>query len=140
MSLAGLEPARPFNRALGPQPSVSTNFTTATNNSLKNGRRNRTRTCDPLLPKQMRYQTALHAVLCMNTLGCAYIKHGRSDRTRTGIPLRASGPKPGASTNFATDPCCLMVGDAGFEPATPCTPCKCATRLRQSPKKRSFNC
>jgi hypothetical protein len=27
-----------------------------------------------------------------------------------------------------------MVGETGFEPATPCTPCKCATRLRHSPK------
>jgi hypothetical protein len=25
------------------------------------------------------------------------------------------------------------VGETGFEPATPCTPCKCATRLRYSP-------
>src|SRR6185295_13073843 len=27
----------------------------------------------------------------------------------------------------------LMVGATGFEPATPCTPCKCATRLRHAP-------
>ncbi len=27
----------------------------------------------------------------------------------------------------------LMVGAAGFELATPCTPCKCATRLRYAP-------
>ena len=27
-----------------------------------------------------------------------------------------------------------IVGTAGFEPATPCTPCKCATRLRHAPK------
>ncbi len=26
-----------------------------------------------------------------------------------------------------------MVGVAGFELATPCTPCKCATRLRYTP-------
>ena len=26
-----------------------------------------------------------------------------------------------------------MVGTAGFEPATPCTPSKCATRLRYVP-------
>ena len=26
-----------------------------------------------------------------------------------------------------------MVGATGFEPATPCTPCKCATRLRHAP-------
>src|SRR5256885_10503496 len=28
----------------------------------------------------------------------------------------------------------IMVGVAGFELATPCTPCKCATRLRYTPK------
>ncbi len=29
-----------------------------------------------------------------------------------------------------------MVGTTGFEPATPCTPCKCATRLRHVPFSR----
>src|SRR5215217_6622499 len=29
-----------------------------------------------------------------------------------------------------------MVGTAGFELATPCTPCKCATRLRYAPMTR----
>ena len=28
----------------------------------------------------------------------------------------------------------VLVGVAGFELATPCTPCKCATRLRYTPK------
>ncbi len=28
---------------------------------------------------------------------------------------------------------CFMVGMTGFEPATTCTPCKCATRLRYIP-------
>jgi hypothetical protein len=28
----------------------------------------------------------------------------------------------------------LFVGTTGFEPATPCTPCKCATGLRYVPK------
>ena len=31
------------------------------------------------------------------------------------------------------------VGAAGFEPATTCTPCKYATRLRHAPKNRSTN-
>ncbi len=30
-----------------------------------------------------------------------------------------------------------MVGDAGFEPATPWTQTKCATKLRQSPTMRT---
>ena len=29
----------------------------------------------------------------------------------------------------------FLVGTAGFELATPCTPCKCATRLRYAPKR-----
>ena len=31
------------------------------------------------------------------------------------------------------NPLFFMVGVAGFELATPCTPCKCATRLRYTP-------
>ena len=34
----------------------------------------------------------------------------------------------------------LLVGAAGFELATPCTPCKCATRLRYAPtQKRDYS-
>ena len=29
----------------------------------------------------------------------------------------------------------LLVGVKGFEPSTPCTPCKCATRLRHTPSQ-----
>ena len=32
----------------------------------------------------------------------------------------------------------FLVGTAGFEPATPCTPSKCATRLRYVPQIRAF--
>ena len=32
-----------------------------------------------------------------------------------------------------------MVGAAGFELATPCTPCKCATRLRYAPKDKNYS-
>jgi hypothetical protein len=28
----------------------------------------------------------------------------------------------------------FLVGVKGFEPSTPCTPCKCATKLRHTPK------
>lgn len=31
-----------------------------------------------------------------------------------------------------------MVGAAGFELATPCTPCKCATRLRYAPTDANY--
>ncbi len=36
---------------------------------------------------------------------------------------------------FITGPSIFLVGTAGFELATPCTPCKCATRLRYAPKE-----
>ena len=46
----------------------------------------------------------------------------------------------GAQTKGQSEdwPNCLipLVGAAGFELATPCTPCKCATRLRYAPKLR----
>ena len=29
--------------------------------------------------------------------------------------------------------CRNLVGTVGFEPTTPCTPCKCATKLRYAP-------
>ena len=29
-----------------------------------------------------------------------------------------------------------LVGETGFEPAAPCTPCRCATKLRHSPTLR----
>lgn len=32
----------------------------------------------------------------------------------------------------------LWSGMTGFEPATPCTPCKCATRLRYIPTTKKF--
>ena len=31
-----------------------------------------------------------------------------------------------------------LVGTAGFEPATTCTPCRCATRLRYAPRMKSI--
>lgn len=31
-----------------------------------------------------------------------------------------------------------MVGAVGFELTTPCTPCRCATRLRYAPNKRAL--
>ena len=36
------------------------------------------------------------------------------------------------------NPLILLVGTAGFELATPCTPCKCATRLRYAPKRAAI--
>ena len=37
------------------------------------------------------------------------------------------------------NPLISLVGTAGFELATPCTPCKCATRLRYAPKTESIS-
>lgn len=60
------------------------------------GRGDRIRTCDPLLPKQMRYQTAL-------------------------LPDAGAGPRFAGFFTLGNPPDCLrlkMVGPAGFEPAT----------------------
>ncbi len=38
-----------------------------------------------------------------------------------------------------TNPLIYLVGTEGFEPSTPCTPCKCATRLRYAPKDRKYS-
>ena len=35
--------------------------------------------------------------------------------------------------HFCAKSLIYMVGVKGFEPSTPCTPCKCATRLRHTP-------
>ena len=44
-------------------------------------------------------------------------------------------PKGGHDSghNDSSDRSKVLVGATGFEPATPCTPCKCATRLRHAP-------
>lgn len=49
-----------------------------------------------------------------------------------GLPMAWAGDKKGPSA-FDDGPHEQMVGVAGFELATPCTPCKCATRLRYTP-------
>ena len=48
-----------------------------------------------------------------------------------------SGKQKGQSEDW---PKCLklLVGAAGFELATPCTPCKCATRLRYAPTSNYY--
>ena len=67
-----------------------------------------------------------------------------------GQPVALYGAMYGAVINFlmrnkkgllATNrkPLVLLVGAAGFELATPCTPCKCATRLRYAPTACNYN-
>ena len=53
--------------------------------------------------------------------------------TRT---TRKPHQKERAASLVRTGPLLCMVGVAGFELATPCTPCKCATRLRYTPKQK----
>ena len=47
--------------------------------------------------------------------------------------IATADKKSGAIARLRTAPDCDMVGVAGFELATPCTPCKCATKLRYTP-------
>ncbi len=44
-----------------------------------------------------------------------------------------------AVSDFSLTALELLVGTAGFELATPCTPCKCATRLRYAPKEKEYS-
>ena len=44
-------------------------------------------------------------------------------------------PEKGKGLVKITKPLRFLVGVKGFEPSTPCTPCKCATRLRHTPTK-----
>src|SRR6218665_128186 len=63
-----------------------------------------------------------------------------STDVKSGLPLRPKRlqPKKNGLRHFCCNPLISlrkMVGVAGFELATPCTPCKCATRLRYTPTR-----
>ena len=55
-----------------------------------------------------------------------------SSRQHLKSPPRAP-PKSKTGHDLTRNPLISMVGVKGFEPSTPCTPCKCATRLRHTP-------
>ena len=50
-------------------------------------------------------------------------------------PLAASGDEASANRNFKSS-AMELVGARGFEPPTPCSRSKCATRLRYAPPDR----
>ena len=63
---------------------------------------------------------------------------GRESLTRRGMPAlrdfgapRCSAKGPPGFPGGAV----MLVGARGFEPPTPCTPCRCATRLRYAPTR-----
>ncbi len=58
---------------------------------------------------------------------------GRNGGIRTRDPLHPMQVRYQAALRSV-----FLVGTAGFELATPCTPCKCATRLRYAPKEREY--
>lgn len=68
--------------------------------SPKFGRNGGTRTHDPLSPRQVRYQTALHSD--ENESKLSIKRFGAQGGTRTHTPLRTSAPEADASTNSAT--------------------------------------
>lgn len=82
----------------------------------QDGRDDRIRTCVLLLPKQARYQTALHP-----------------DGAPSSPRERRNLPPPTARQVV------VMVGVEGFEPTTLCSQSRCAARLRYTPKVFDWN-
>jgi hypothetical protein len=70
-------------------------------------------------------EKARKAKKCGDQIGIA-ARHG-AEKVR--VAREAKKPGPSQVPGFS-----MLVGVAGFELATPCTPCKCATRLRYTPK------
>ncbi len=63
-----------------------------------------------------------------------YLRYGRNLQTvPQTVPLEP--PRRKDLEHFCSKSLIHMVGVKGFEPSTPCTPCKCATRLRHTPKQ-----
>ena len=75
--------------------------------------------------ERTRWGVAIHRVGVGVGVGVAWRGGGREP----------AGKKKGLVAEKQLAPLGEMVGVAGFELATPCTPCKCATRLRYTPKK-----
>ena len=86
------------------------------------GRNDRIRTCDPLVPNQLRYQTALHSDLLF-LVGA------------TGFEPATPPPQTECSdqTELHTEIIIILVGIVGFEPTTLCSQSRCATKLRYIP-------
>ncbi len=65
------------------------------------------------------------------SVACSLAKPVMYGRVCNGVGLRAGRRlRPQIGTGRK------LVGARGFEPPTPCTPCKCATRLRHAPTER----
>jgi hypothetical protein len=68
---------------------------------------------------------AMRSAWTQHDLGCAYLLDlARDYDGRTAVACRRKGPDISDAE---------MVGARGIEPPTPCTPCRCATRLRYAP-------
>ena len=54
------------------------------------------------------------------------------------LEIRARSALPKLTGRWET-PAASIVGAGGFEPPTPCTPCKCATGLRYAPNMSDYS-
>lgn len=59
-------------------------------------------------------------------------------RWEMNVAEKHAGKKKKALTTSVASARMIMVGETGFEPATPCSQGRCAARLRYSPTKRKF--
>jgi hypothetical protein len=103
------------------------------------GRSNRIRTCDPMPPRHVLYQTELYSD---ENLLKNLSNTGRGSRIRTcdiRLPKAALYQTEPYPVNFFHSPwggeCLNLVGETGLEPATPCPPGMCSTRLSYTPMR-----
>lgn len=61
--------------------------------------------------------------------------HRDAEKTMNGRPIIFNMPESKNRRKLFNLQRLKVVGLTGFEPATPCTPCRCATRLRYNPIK-----
>ena len=89
------------------------------------------------LQRDGRISNPKRGIPCGNRTSASAFQHTQKTRPHT-EPIHPEN-KNGLALVRTNPLICVMVGVAGFELATPCTPCKCATRLRYTPKGEIIN-
>ena len=101
-------------------------------NGVTDGDRTRDNQCHKLALYQLNYSHHYYKVYYYSHL--FFKKMERETR----VELATFSLEGWRSTNWATPALFVMVGVAGFEPATPCSQGRCATELRYTPLRLFF--